>query len=133
MAKTRGTYQSGKNGVVILASGSVELEITSWTRDEEAQSDRFATSKTNGQLTSEPGNNGSTGTIEGKLVDEAGFDIRVLLAVGQKLTAKLGFTDARGLNQPLMIKKINFGVNVDSGEMQTFSMDWESTDAATAY
>lgn len=130
----RGTYKSGKEGRVLLVGGSdVDLEITQWTRDEEADMDRFATSKTNGQKTSESGNAGSTGTVEGKLVDEAGFDIRLLLAVGTKVTLKLGFTSSRGLSQPANIKKIAYGVNADNGEMQTFSFDWDSTDAATPY
>lgn len=134
MAKTRGTYTSGKEGQVeLVGSPNIEIEITEWTRDEEADTDRFSTSKTNGEKTSEPGNKGSVGTVNGKLVTEAGFDIRVLMTVGTKVTLRLGHTASRGLSQPACVKKINYGVNADTGEMQIFSMDWESTDAATPY
>lgn len=130
----KGTYQSGKEGKVLISSGGdTDIEITNWTRDEEVQEDRFATSKSEGQLTSEPGNVGSTGTVEGKLVDESGFDIRLLLTVGQKVNLKLGFTNARGITQPALIKKISYGVNVSSGEMQTFSFDWASRGAGVPY
>lgn len=129
-----GTYTSGKEGKVYIAGGSdVELEITEWERTGESQTDRFATSKTDGELISEPGNKGSTGSVQGKLVTESGVDVRLLLVEGQKVNLKLGYTSTRGINQPACIKNLKYGVNVNSGEMQTFSFDWESTGAGVPY
>lgn len=129
-----GTYTSGKEGkVYLVGSPDIDIEITEWTRDEEADTDRFSTSKTDGEKTSEPGNKGAIGTVNGKLVTESGFDVRLLIAVGTKITLKLGHTSSRGLSQPACVKKISYGVNADTGEMQVFSLDWESTGAATPY
>lgn len=130
----RGTYTCGNQGTIIqVTGGNVEIEIMQWDRTEETDTDRFSTNKTAGQKTSEPGNAGSTGTIQGKLVEESGFDHRLLFMVGAKITCKLGYTASKGITQPMTVKSFQVGVNADTGEMETYTINWESTDAGVPY
>lgn len=128
-----GPVQSGRHGKCYKSgTPDVEIEITKWTRQGEAQTDVYATSLTDGEQVSSPGNLRATGTIEGKRRTDSG-KIEAIILEGDQVTLKLGFNSTTGMNQPATIKSIQYEVDVDGGGMQTFVANWESNGARTFY
>jgi hypothetical protein len=128
-----GPTQSGRLGKVYKAgSPDTEIEITKWSRQGEVDTDRFATSMSDGHKQSQPGNKAATGTVEGRRRTDGG-KIEAILAEGDQVTLKLGFTSTNGISQPCTIKSLSFEVDADSGAMQSFSFTWESNGASSAY
>lgn len=128
-----GPTQSGKDGkVYLVGTPDKELEITKWNRTGEVDTDRFATSMSDGHKQSQPGNRSATGTVEGKRRTDAD-KIEALLEEGDQVNLKLGFTATTGINQPATIKNLQFEVDVDGGGMESFSFNWESNGASSNY
>lgn len=128
-----GPVQSGRHGKVSKAgTPDVSIEITKWTRTGEVDTDRYATSETNGFKVSQPGNKLASGTVEGKRRTDAS-KIEAVLQEGDQVTLKLGFNSSSGISQPATIKNLVFEVDVDGGQMQTFSFNWESNGEHSFY
>lgn len=133
MAFTPGPVQSGRYGKVYKAgTPDVEIEITKWSRQGEVDTDVYATSLTDGDKVSNPGNKSATGTVEGKRRTDSG-KIEAILQEGDQVTLKLGFNSSSGISQPATIKNLQYEVDVDGGAMQTFSFNWESNGPKSFY
>lgn len=103
----------------------VEIEFGKWTLTENVDTDRYATSKSEGYKMTEPGNKEASGTLEGKRTTDA-TKIEALLTIGDKVTLKCGFDSSTGVSVPAVIKSRTFEVNPADGTVETFSMTFES-------
>lgn len=128
-----GPVQSGRYGSVsVVGTPDTAVEITKWNRQGEVDTDRYATSFTDGNKVSEPGNYMASGTVEGKRRTDSG-KIEAILQEGSKVTLKLGFNSTTGITQPATIKNLKFEVDVDGGGMQGYTFDWESNGPSVYY
>lgn len=128
-----GPVQSGRQGKVTkVGTPDKSVEITKWNRQGEVDTDRYATSESNGFKVSEPGNRTATGTIEGKRRTDAD-KIEAIFQEGDKVTLKLGFNSTTGILQPATIKNVNYDVDVDSGAIQSYTINWEGNGESSYY
>lgn len=123
-----GTPLSGNEGK--FKKGSSELEITHWTFSGVSDLHSYVSSKTGPRRRTIPGNELGTGTIEGKRMTDA--PIEANFVNGDVVDATMLFGDsAGGIHASVVIGNLDFDVNPDSGELESFSCsfttdgDWE--------
>lgn len=120
-----GTALSGKHGTVILVStGNTELEIGHWTFSSKADIFKYASSKSGGVKLGIAGNSDSSGTIDGKRMIDA--PIEDLIQEGDAVTLRLRFSETTYIQVPALIENLDFDVNPDTGDIETFSFGWTS-------
>jgi len=104
--------------------GATEIEMGAWTATLEAQSDRYASSKSGGYLMTETGNLGATGSIEGKRATDTKVDTSI--PPGTSGTLKLYFTAGSYMTFSAKMKTLTYNVNPNTGEVQSYSATFES-------
>jgi len=124
-----GPVLTGDEGRLIKEAGATdtEIEIGAWTCTLEAQSDRYASSKSGGYLLTENGNKGATGSFEGKRATDTKVEDEVAPS-NTVVTLYLIFTTTgpSGMTMPCKIKTLTFNVNPNTGEVQSYSCTFES-------
>ncbi len=124
-----GPVITGDEGRLIKEAGGTdtEIEIGSWTATLEAQSDRYASSKSAGFLQTETGNKGATGTFEGKRATDTKIE-EACPPGNTVVTLYLIFETSgpTGLTMPCKIKTLTFSINPNTGEVQSYSCTFES-------
>ncbi len=128
---------SGTEGKMLAtpSGGSeTELEIGKWSFNAEADTDRYASSKSGGYKKTKAGNKAATGAFEGKRVSDAGKVETVLtgVVVGTAGSMKLHFDATTYILMPYVIKTISYEVDVNAGTIESFAGTFES-DGAWSY
>jgi hypothetical protein len=117
-----GTPLSGNAGKVKV--NAAYLEITHWTYSGATDIHSYNSSETGGDRVTEKGNGQASGTVEGKRMKTT--PIETVLKDGDLVTLLLEFEAGDGITFSARISNLDFDVNVDSGELQTFSFNYLS-------
>lgn len=120
-----GTTQSGTEGRCLI--GAVEFEITKWTFKEAADSEDYASSKTEGKKKVVGGNSQASGAVEFKRVTEDGFRAEQLARANTKVALVLKHDSDSGWTIPsAFISNLNLECDNDTGAIQGGSFDYKS-------
>lgn len=115
---------TGKNGDVRI--GATQLaEITSWTFTAEINILEYASNKTAGVKRKLSGSKMASGALEG--VYDPQIPIHTQIQEGSEVTLDLFYTASHKIVVPVVIENLEQEVNIDDGEIVTFSADFGAT------
>ena len=132
MAVSGGTALSGKNGKLFKGSGTpTEIEIGHWSASCKSDVFKYASSKTAGFKRAVVGNAEMTGQVDGKRLSDV--PIETLIQNGTIVLLTLNWTAATKISVQVAIENLDFDVNPETGDIETFSFgftsdgDWQFT------
>ena len=128
---------SGTEGKMLATptgGSETELEIGKWSFAAEADTDRYASSKSGGYKKTKPGNKAGSGAFEGKRCSDTTKVETVLtgVIVGTTGSLKLHFDATTYILVPYVLKTISYEVDVNAGTIESFAGTFE-TDGAWSY
>lgn len=119
---------SGKNGKITIGSSDL-AEITSWSFNPTSNNPAWASSSNAGYKVREAGVKDGSGSFEGKY-DKAD-QINDRITVGDKVTLLLYIDASSFFSVPAIIDSISYEVDIDDGEIVSFTCDFSTNGAWT--
>lgn len=121
------TTISGKEGKVALSTPSDLAHVTLWTMDQSDSAPAWNSSSTGGHKTRKSGVRDATGTVEGKYDQDDPIENR--LGVGSAVTLYLHQRADRKITVAALVTGLTLNVNIDSGEIESWTASWGATSA----
>lgn len=121
------TTISGKEGKVALSSPSDLAHVTLWSMDQSDSAPSWNSSSTAGHKTRKSGVRDATGSIEGKYDQDDPIEQR--LGVGSAVSLKLYQRADRYITVAAIITGLSLNVNIDTGDIESWTASWGATSA----